>query len=366
MRIGIDVRKYSDLGIGSYIRTLLAEFDTRLDHDLVLFASPEEAARIRSRHRGEVVVERAGKYSVKELFSLSVKARASRCDLFHAPHYTLPYFLGCRSVVTIHDLIHLRFPESFNAAKQAYARAVIGHACAAADAIIVDAEFTKRDIEATFRVSPEKIHVVHLGVRQEFTTALAGSEARVVAHSLPEGTPYALYVGSLKPHKNIPVLLKAFAQLGDFPDLRLVLSGEPFDANDGLLSLSRSLGIRDRIIDAGRVSTEGLVSLYQKASVVVLPSLYEGFGLPILEAMACGTPIIGARAASIPEVMGEGGMLFDPTDADELAGLIRSVLTDRSLRDSQRAYGLANARRFSREEQAARTIQVYESLLSTR
>ncbi|MCK7521332.1 MAG: glycosyltransferase [Ignavibacteriales bacterium] len=154
----------------------------------------------------------------------------------------------------------------------------------------------------------------------------------MVAHGLPEGTPYALYVGSLKPHKNIPVLLKAFAQLGDFPDLRLVLSGEPFDANDGLLSLARNLGIRDRIIDAGGVSTEGLVSLYQKASVVVLPSLYEGFGLPILEAMACGTPIIGARAASIPEVMGEGGMMFDPTDAGEPAGLIRSVLTDRSLR----------------------------------
>jgi glycosyltransferase involved in cell wall biosynthesis len=364
MRIGIDVRKYSDLGIGTYIRTLLAEYDSRLTHDLVLFAAPEEADLIRSRHRGEVVVESAGKYSVKELFSLSAKARRLKCDLFHAPHYTLPFFLPCPGVVTIHDLIHLKFPESFNAVKQAYARAIIGHACSAADAVITDAAFTKEDLVKTFRISPEKIHVVHLGVRLEFTTALAGGGARTTAHPLPDGTPYVLYVGSLKPHKNVPVLLRAFAQIIDIPDLRLVFSGEPFDANGGLLSLARELGVRGRIIDAGRVSTDGLVSLYQNAAVVVLPSTYEGFGLPILEAMACGTPVIGARAASIPEVIGEGGMLFDPSDPAELARLIRAVATEKGLSESQRAYGLKNAARFSRERQALRTIEIYESLWS--
>jgi glycosyltransferase involved in cell wall biosynthesis len=363
MRIGIDVRKYSDLGIGTYIRTLLAEYDKTPKHDLVLFASEEEAGQIRSKHRGEVVVERAGKYSARELVALSAQARAHRCDLFHAPHYTLPFFLPCPSVVTIHDLIHLKFPESFSLMKRAYARTVIGHACSASDAIIVDAEFTRQDIIQTFRVKPEKIHVVHLGVRREFTEALAGTASRPGSLSLPEGTPYVLYVGSLKPHKNVPVLLKAFAGLTDLAQLRLVLSGEPLDEDAGLRSLARELGIRERIVDAGRVSTEGLVWLYRNASVVVLPSHYEGFGLPILEAMACGTPFIGARSASIPEVAGEGGLLFDPNDPFELARLIRAVVTDPSLREAQRAYGLANAKRFSREAQAAQTMQIYESIV---
>jgi len=361
MRIGMDVRKYSDFGIGTYIQNLLHEFDSKLQHDLVLFAMPDEARLIASRHRGTVVENSSGKYSLSELFTLSMQSRKMRCDLFHAPHYTLPLFASGKKVVTIHDLIHLHFPEHYGAAQRWYANKVMSRACSAADAIVTDSTFTKEDLIQTFSVRPEKIHVIHLGVSPGFSPISADVTTGREEGAL--GTPYVLYVGSLKPHKNVPVLLKAFAELSDLPQLRLVISGEEIQEYPVLASMIAELGIGTRVISAGRKTRQQLVGLYQKATVVVLPSLYEGFGFPILEAMACGVPVIGARTTSIPEVMGEGGLLFDPLDPSELAGLIRRLFLEEDLRRSQRAYGLLNVTRFSREECALKTIGLYESLV---
>ncbi len=362
MNIGIDVRKYYDFGIGTYIRNLASCFDTQEGDTFTYFAAPEHAAEIRKTHRGETIVNRSGKYSAGELLSLSVQAHRARVSVYHAPHYTLPYCLSMRSVVTIHDVIHLRFPEYFSPLQRAYARFLISHACMAADAVIVDSEFSGKELRRYVACPAGKIHVIHLGVSGSFTPGEGHSGPEEFTRKYRVGRRFLLYVGGLKRHKNVPCLLRAFAGLGSDPELQIVFIGERVDEDAALKSLCVQCGISGRVLSLGWIPEDDLIAAYRAAAVVVLPSLYEGFGFPVLEAMACGTPVIGSNAASIPEVIGDAGILFDPQSEQDLAGAIRSVLSDQSLRDSLRERGLQRAKLFSWDRCAERTINVYRSL----
>ncbi len=358
MRVAMDVRKYADFGIGTYIRNLVDYVKRQPGGTLELIAAPDQRDELAAELKIPVHPNRSGKYSLTELMSVSHQVNGLHVDVFHSPHYTLPYGLRVPSIVTIHDLIHLRFPEYFSASQRWYARSVIRHACQTANAVIVDAEFTRNDILSTFDVPPDRIHVIPLGVSPAFkpATSAADGKAEIVAMGFEE--PYILYVGGLKPHKNVATLLKAFAQFRHRESARLVVSGENLWVNATLTKLTEDLGIKKRILSIA-MNPQRLIRLYQGATVVVIPSLYEGFGLPILEAMACGAPVIGARAASIPEVMGEGGMLFDPQSVDELAHLMERIFDDPHLQQVQRDYGLQNASRFSWELCGARTMGLY-------
>ena len=362
MRVGIDVRKYSDFGIGTYIRNLLTYFTTRSDIALQLIASPDQETSLSGNLNMPVHTNRSRKYSLRELVSVGKQANRLGVDVFHAPHYTLPYGLRPRSVVTIHDLIHLRFPEYFSVAQRTYARLLISHACNAADAVIVDAEFTKADLLSSFNIPSEKIHVIPLGVASLFVPAESAIELKSDLASMGVTGPYILYSGGLKPHKNVATLLRAFSQLRTRGSARLVISGENFWDQTELATLARDLGITESILNVP-ADQQRLLRLYQGATAVVVPSRYEGFGLPILEAMACGTPVIGARAASIPEVMGEGGLMFDPLRPEELTDRMEMMFDDGGLRLAQRAYGLQNAARFSWELCGARTMEVYRAVV---
>ncbi len=361
MRVVMDGRKYSDFGIGTYIRNLVDYLRRQPEGTLELIAGSDQREELAAELKIPVHVNRSGKYSVSELFSVAFQVNTLPVDLFHAPHYTLPYGLRLPSVVTIHDLIHLRFPEYFSVRQRSYARIVMGHACRAAKAVIVDAEFTKGEILRTFDIAPEHIHVIPLGVAPAFKPAASAEEGRAELVSMGFEEPYVLYVGGLKPHKNVATLLKAFAQFRHRDAARLVISGENLWVQDSLTKLSEDLGIKRRILSIP-MNSQRLIRLYQGATVVVIPSLYEGFGLPIVEAMACGAPVIGARAASIPEVMGEGGMLFDPQSVDELARLMERVFEDSHLQQMQREYGLLNAARYSWELCGARTMEVFRTV----
>ena len=365
MRIGIDIRKHADFGVGTYIRNLLAEFDGVREHQWIYFVSPELSASLSTRYRGQMIVNRSAKYSPGELLSMSRLANAAGCDIFHSPHYTFPFGLAGKGIVTIHDLIHLRVPDVVSAPKRTYARFLIGHACRAADQVIVDSEFTKQDILKDFQIAAEKIHVVHLGVSPAFCPAGGQEQGKGTIERLGIRRPYLLYSGALKPHKNVGLLLQAFARLTRSHDIDLVLSGEPLAGRPDLVAMAKSLGITDRLVSVGMTSEADVVALNQHAMVAVLPSLYEGFGLSVLEAMASGIPVVAANATSIPEVMGDAGVLFEPREVDGLVTALDRVLTDSRLRDELRTRGLARAAEFTWKRCAQKTLDVYRMAMAS-
>jgi glycosyltransferase involved in cell wall biosynthesis len=363
MNIGIDARKYFDFGIGTYIRNLAAHFDKQDTDRFTYFATPENAVLIGDTHRGKTIVNRSGKYSLGEMITVSFQANRAGISLFHSPHYTLPFGLSMRRVVTIHDVIHLRFPAYFSTVQRAYARLMIGHACRGADAVIVDSEFAGKELLRCFPCPPEKIHVIPLGVSEEFNPGRDGGSADDFRRKHNVGRRFLLYVGSLKPHKNVSALIRSIAGLSGLSDLQIVCVGERIEEDAALRSLCISAGIADRVRSLGWLPETDLIAAYRAASAVVMPSMYEGFGFPVLEGMACGAPVIGSNAASIPEVLGDAGILFDPSSPGELSAAIQSVLDDPSLRESLREKGLRRAKLFTWKRCAEETLTLYRSLV---
>jgi glycosyltransferase involved in cell wall biosynthesis len=366
IHIGFDIRKYRDFGIGTYIQNLLDQFNIISDNGMTLFAGPEDASEIEakySRSSWETEINTSKKYSIQELFSLSAQARSHHLDVLHCPHYTLPLGLRCKSVVTIHDLIHLRFPEYFSYSQRVYAKMMIGHACASADRIIVDSQFTQEDVEREFPKSIGKIETIHLGVSERFGLRLTAEENENFLKRFGLTTPYILYVGSAKPHKNIGVLLQAYRQSGVRSDVHLVSAGEPLSMNAEAAAYFTDGAFSRTVHELGHIANDDLASAYQNALAVVLPSRYEGFGFAVIEAMKAGVPVIGARAASIPEVMGDAGLLFDPNSPDELAGLLERVIRDEDLRRMLVAKGRERVALFSWEACAKKTMDAYQKAL---
>ncbi|HEX9656974.1 MAG TPA: glycosyltransferase family 1 protein [Bacteroidota bacterium] len=364
MRIGIDVRKYFDFGIGTYIQNLITWCEKIGKHELVLFCTVEDHPALMRRHNSRLVTNNSSKYSLSELFTLSYQSRRLRIDVFHEPHYTLPAALKCRSVVTVHDLIHTSFPQYYSAPKRLYARQMIAHACRASDVVIADSRYVKKELITKFGLSTEKVRVVPLGVDREFWEVRGGDEVQVFKNRHGVSKPLILYVGGLKPHKNIPTLLRAVSDVRKSDDIQVGFVGESISANEQLQGLAENLQLKDAIISFGRLSQTDLTLAYQSALTLVLPSEYEGFGLPALEAMAAGVPVIGANATAIPEVMGGAGLLFDPHDVSDLAMKILSLLHEKQLRTNLIQRGRTNVLRFSWEQCARETLKIYESLES--
>jgi glycosyltransferase involved in cell wall biosynthesis len=364
MHIGIDVRKYRDFGIGTYIQNLLEQYHGFDEQGITLFASAEDAEAISSLYKMDTAINRSPKYSLSELYTLSRQSAQTGLDLLHCPHYTLPLGLRCKSVVTIHDLIHLRFPEYFSLPQLAYAKMMISHACSSADQIIVDSAFTRADIEREFPKAVGKIEAIHLGVSERFGIKLSCDEREAFRQRYGLKKPYILYVGSSKQHKNIGVMLRAFKKFSATIDMDLVSAGELLSLNRESAAYFADPAVRGRVHELGKIDDNTLVAAYQCATMVVLPSLYEGFGFSIVEAMKAGVPAIGARSASIPEVIGDAGLMFDPRSSDELAGLFERVAVDDGLRQSLIERGNEHVRQFTWERCARRTLAAYAQALS--
>lgn len=285
-------------------------------------------------------------------------------DLVHSMAYALPLICPARSVVTVHDLSFLLFPEAFNRANRLYLTAATRLAVRRADALIAVSENSRRDLVRLLGAAPERVFVVPNGVDPAFRPldpqALAGFRRE---RGLPEH--YILFVGTLEPRKNLAALLRAYARLrqrGEVPH-RLVIAGGMGWRYEGVLSLVAELGLGGEVLLAGFVPHEELPWWYGAADLFVFPSLYEGFGLPPLEAMACGTPVVSSNAASLPEVLGEAALLT-PTDVEGLAQAMRCVLLNPHLQEEMRARGLAKASEYSWERTARETAQVYRRVLA--
>lgn len=357
MRIVLDARKYFDFGIGTYIQNLIPYVGSR--SELVVLLAPDDADRITLPPSIEKIWNASGKYSMGELRSIAKDANRLKADVFHAPHYTTPFGLKMPCVTTIHDILHVRGKEYFSFPKRLYARTIISHACRASTAIIVDSEFTKQELLDMFHLNETQVHVIHLGVSSIYSAKYSEESIREFRNKYHLTKPTILYTGSLKPHKNVEVLIRAFAHMKQRSDLQLAFSGESITRKNNLWKLIEENGIAKDVVEIGQISRRELALAYRAASVVVLPSLYEGFGFSVLEAMASGIPAIGARAGSIPEMMGDGGILFDPHSVEDLRSALEKILNEKEYRSIVIKKGYKNVERFSWDKCAEQTFQIY-------
>jgi glycosyltransferase involved in cell wall biosynthesis len=256
-------------------------------------------------------------------------------DLFFSPGYNTPLFCPAPFVFTIHDLSHIYSPENTSPQIQGYYATIMKRACHRAARILTVSEFTRGQIIEWSRVAPEKVINVSCGVDPTYR---------------PDGDfyglsfPYVLCVSNRKRHKNEFRLVEAYARSGIAPATHLVFTGEP---SPEVLSHIKKHGLAASVDFVGSVAEEKLPSLYRGAQALVFPSLYEGFGLPIVEAMVCGTPVVTSNVAAMPEIAGDAALLVDPTAVDQIAQAIRQIVNDGSIHAQLRDKGLARARRFS-------------------
>jgi glycosyltransferase involved in cell wall biosynthesis len=370
VRVAIDVRKYHDFGIGTYIRNLVEQL-ARIDHDTeyVLLCRPEDHGRLKALGRNfRPVPETARNYSFGEQARIPIALRREGVDLFHAPHYVLPPLIHCRSVVTIHDCIHLMFPQYLpGRAAYAYARASIWMATRRANRILTVSETSKSDILRRFNVPADKITVVYNAIDERLRATPSPEDVERVKARFQLKDPFALYVGNIKPHKNLERLIDAFDRLrheAGFETLKLVIIGDQLTRYQGLRRAVHRHKLYKHVRFFGFVPLETLAVLYRLAGVFVFPSLYEGFGLPPLEALASGTPVVTSNASSLPEVVGDAAVLVDPYDPDSIADGMRKVLTDSDLRASLREKGLAKANEYSWTRSVEQIHQVYQDVLA--
>jgi len=361
MRVVLDARKYFDFGIGTYIQNLAEHMGSRAE--LLLLVAPNDAQHIDKLGPTQKIINSSGKYSIRELHSIATDANRLKADVFHAPHYTTPFGLKMPCITTIHDILHVRGIKYYSIPQRLYARAIIAHACAASKAVIVDSEFTKHELMDVFNLNDEEhIHVVHLGISANYYKKYSVQAVKSFRDKYELVKPTILYTGSLKPHKNVGLLVSAFANMKNHSEFQLAFSGESIKGHEKLWDLIKKEGISGDIAEIGQISRSDLAIAYHTASLVVLPSLYEGFGFSVLEAMASGTPAIGARAGSIPEVMGDGGILFDPNSVEDLTSAMEKVLNDTSLQNRLVHQGLKNVERFSWNKCAEQTFQIYKEV----
>src|SRR5215467_3028832 len=350
MRIGIDARKLRDYGIGTYVRNLLRQLARHDDgHHYIVFcrdADFETVAAFGPRFRP--VREEAGNYSIREQIAIPIDVRREGIDLFHAPHYVLPPLTPCTSVVTIHDCIHLRFPQYLpNRIGYAYARAQMWTATHRAARVITVSEASKRDILRYFRVPESRIDVIYNAIDDRFWQQPDDEEIARARERFRLDNPFVLYAGNIKPHKNLERLIEAFHLLRQdavFRDVQLLIIGDEISKYATLRRAVHRHKLHKHVRFFGFVSDRTLAALYRLADVFVFPSLYEGFGLPPLEAMASGTPVITSNVSSLPEVVGDAALMIDPYEPADIADAMQRVLTDAALRADLRERGLARAR----------------------
>jgi glycosyltransferase involved in cell wall biosynthesis len=283
-------------------------------------------------------------------------------DLIHEPAFVGPLASNCPVVITIHDLSFLFYPQGFRALNRLYLKLFTRLSVQRARRIIAVSESTKRDLVQQYGISPARIDVVYHGVDSGFRPLPA---AKVAAFKAERGLPdrFILFVGTLEPRKNVVRLIESYARLPKARPPLMLVGGRGWLYNE-LFARVEALNLADEIHVVGYVPAEDLCLWYNAADLFVYPSVYEGFGLPPLEAMACGTPVITSTTSSLPEVVGQAGLLVDPTDTEALAMAMEQVLTSVQVRERMQLAGLARAQGFSWLETARCTVDSFRQALA--
>jgi glycosyltransferase involved in cell wall biosynthesis len=343
MRLGVDGRELRPgvrTGIGRYLLEILRAA-SEAGWSCVVYG--DAGARLDQTLPGVTFRTLAGSWTQWwDQVTLPRALARDRITVFLSPYYKGPVRAPCPVVLTIHDLYFINYPGRHRPVYEAIVTRAARAYAARATAIISDSEYSKREIVARLGVGAAKVSVVPVALGAEFKPASLTAAARA-RYALT--SPYVLYVGNFNPHKNIPRLIRGFALLPGPVRSRhsLVLAGGYGDGRPELARLAGSLGLTDRVIFAGRVEDADLPALYAEAAVYVTPSLEEGFGSTVLEAMACGAPVVTSNRAALPEVVGDAGLLFDAEQERQLASVLARVLSDPDLADDLRRRSLARA-----------------------
>lgn len=358
----IDARAIGWTGVGRYIRNLVQELrQLNTPHEFLLAVAKEDQKLVAGIPH--VVVD-GSYYSWREQAVLSWKLRRIKADLWHFPHFNVPVWFDRPYVVTIHDTTRFFFPGQRRQGwwqqvmyEQVFARAV-RRACG----VIAVSNTTAEELRNLPLVCPP-ITVIQEAVANDIVTPATSEQRLAIRRRLQLSGPYLLFVGVWMSHKNIERLLQAFRLIAShYPKLHLVITGQPRPGYVDVPALARRWGVAGAVRLPGFVEAAELTALYAEAEAFVFPSLYEGFGLPPLEAAAQGAPVIASSVSSIPEVMGKAAAYVNPEDVNSVARGIRRVVDDTSYRSELRRLGHEQVKRFSWEAVARQTLRVYEHL----
>jgi glycosyltransferase involved in cell wall biosynthesis len=375
MPIYIDISSavHAKAGIGRYAESLAQALIAREPGRFALFYNrvkgsrpPQSLAMVPARSvRAGYKPWRMAVW-VGQLASAGFNRLVPDAELFHATEHLLPPLRGVPTVLTVHDMIFRQFPEHQKRLNYWYLNATMPLYCRRADAILTVSESSKRDIVAHYGLEPAKVTVIYEAAAPEFVPASpAAADAVRRRYGLP--ARYMLHVGTIEPRKNLTRLVEALDRLHDEGlTIPLVVVGGKGWLYDDFFQRLEALEIRDSVYFPGYVPAADLPLLYSAASLAAMPSVYEGFGLPVLEAMACGTPVVCSQTSSLPELGGTAARYFDPYDVEAMADVIRAVWTDDNMRAEMSRQGLSEAVKFSWSRAAEETYQVYEAILAQR
>lgn len=374
MKVAIDTRRISDFGVGTYIRNTVRTLG-RLDerNEYILIGPADRVAEFGNLPVNFTFVDYPHPdNTARNFFEYQALIRRSECDLVHVPHlFFSPQYIPCRYVVTVHDLLEHLYPTDNNSSFQRTLRFYLTRrVLRRAGRVLAVSNSTKNDVTRMFQVPEEKVDVVYNAIDERFKLGHAtDAEREMIAERYQVNYPFLLYAGSVKPHKNILRVIEAFSALkgelekeGKFPDLKLIIIGDELSQHPDLRRTVVKSGMTNDVRFLGFVPIDVLRIFYDAAKVFVFPSLYEGFGLPPLEAMSHGTPVVTSNSSSIPEVVGNAAVLVNPENVFDIMRALHRVLLDQRLRERLKQRGYEQAQRFSWELSVQRILQIYQDV----
>lgn len=373
MKIGIDARLYSASGIGRYLRNLISNLQ-KIDHrnEYYIFINNKDYDNLVMANNFKKVNTNISWYSFSEQLKFPKILNKYKLDLVHFPHFNAPIFYQGKFIVTIHDLIHQHYQTKkatthnllFYRFKTVGYKLVFSKALFRSQKIIVPSNFVKNQLIEEWKVPENKITVTYEAVEDNFVK-IAQKNNLLVWQNLQEKhhikKPYLFYIGNAHPHKNLNRLLKTFEKLSNqYPNLQLVLSGP----DSWFWQKYQKENKNKQVIFTGFISDNELITLYKNAQAFIMSSLEEGFGLPILEAMACGIPVISSYAGSLKEIGGDAALYFNPQDENEMIEKISKLLEDKKLQNELIKKGKERYQKYSWKKLAEQTLQVYQKALN--
>jgi glycosyltransferase involved in cell wall biosynthesis len=374
VKIAIDIRRITEFGVGTYTRNIIRAL-ARLDHEneYFLLGSPQKASEIGVLPENFSCVEVASPETAKGFFQChSVLARLG-CELVHVPHlFWLPHHFPCPYVVTVHDVLdHMYRARNGSGLKRSMHFQLTRRVLRNAARIFAVSSFTKNEIHKLFDIEPRRIEVIYNAIDARFLTGHASdADRQMLAERYQIAYPFILYAGRISPHKNLVRIIEAFATLkaelakqDQFPDLKLIIIGDELSKHPDLRRTVIRAGMQNDVRFLGFVPIDVLRVFYDVAKVFVFPSLYEGFGLPPLEAMAHGTPVLTSNTSSIPEVVGNAAVLVNPENLFEMMRALQRVLCDQTLREKLRQAGYEQVKKFSWDHAVSDILTGYREVL---
>jgi glycosyltransferase involved in cell wall biosynthesis len=378
VKIAIDIRRMSEFGVGTYIRNVIRTLG-RVDHETAYFliGPPGKAQEIGPLPPNfQTIPLQAPERTVRGYREFRGALQGLNCDLVHVPNlFSVPRFLPCPYVMTVHDMLeHMSRARQQTGFWSAWHLQMTKRVLQGAARVFAVSNFTRNEIEKLFQIPPSRIEVVYNAIDERFLHGHATSADReLIAQRYQVTYPFLLYAGRISPHKNVVRMIEAFSALktelekdGVYPDLKLIIIGDDLSGNPDLRRTVVRSGVQNDVRFLGFIPIEVLRIFYDEAKVFVFPSLYEGFGLPPLEAMAHGTPVVTSNVSSLPEVVGNAAVLVNPENVFEIMRALHRVLTDQALRGRMKERGYRQSTRFSWEISVRRVLDVYREVAEHR